>query len=71
HKAEIKRVLETQIISRYYFERGKIEQAFQYDKDIAQAKSLFGNQSQIFAILKGDGNFKTIGNPSKISNSNN
>ncbi|RZJ14525.1 MAG: peptidase S41, partial [Acinetobacter sp.] len=40
HKAEIKRVLETQIISRYYFERGKIEQAFQYDKDIAQAKSL-------------------------------
>ncbi|WP_316786147.1 S41 family peptidase [Pedobacter frigiditerrae] len=71
HKAEIKRVLETQIISRYYFEKGKIEQAFQYDKEIAQAKSLFGNQSQIFAILKGDGSYRTIGNPSKISNSNN
>ncbi|TCC94023.1 S41 family peptidase [Pedobacter frigiditerrae] len=71
HKAEIKRVLETQIISRYYFEKGKIEQSFQYDKEIAQAKSLFSNQSQIFAILKGDGSFKVIGNPSKISNSNN
>jgi len=71
HKAEIKRVLETQIISRYYFEKGKIEQAFQYDKEIAQAKSLFSDQSQIFAILKGDGSYKMIGNPSKISNSNN
>lgn len=65
HKSEIKRVLETQIISRYYFEKGKIEQAFQYDKEIAQAKSLFNNQSQVLAILKGDGDYKTIGNPSK------
>jgi carboxyl-terminal processing protease len=71
HRAEIKKVLETQIISRYYFEKGKIEQAFQYDKEIAQAKSLFSNQPQILAILKGDGNYRTIGTPSKISNSNN
>ncbi|MGE6221513.1 S41 family peptidase [Nubsella zeaxanthinifaciens] len=63
HKLEIKRALETQIISRYYQEKGRIEQAFQYDKEIAKAKSLFHNQNQMLAILKGDGNYKTIGSP--------
>lgn len=61
HKEEIKRVLETQIISRYYYEKGKIEQAFQYDKELAKAKSLLDNQPQMLAILKGDGNYKVIG----------
>lgn len=61
HKAEIKRALETQIISRYFHEKGRIEQSFQYDKEIAKAKSLFGNQNQMLAILKGDGTYKTIG----------
>lgn len=65
HKSEIKRVLETQIISRYYFEKGKIEQAFQYDKEVAQAKALFNNQNQMLAILKGDGSYKIIGSPLK------
>ena len=63
HKAEIKRALETQIISRYFHEKGRIEQSFQYDKEIAQAKLLFGNQSQMLAILKGEGSYKTIGSP--------
>ena len=63
HKAEIKRALETQIISRYYYENGKIEHAFQYDQEMAKAKGLFANQSQFLAILKGEGNYKTIGSP--------
>ncbi|MNK10063.1 putative CtpA-like serine protease [compost metagenome] len=68
HKAEIKRALETQVISRYFHEKGRIEQSFQYDKEIAKAKSLFSNQSQMLAILKGDGTYKTIGNPTlKVS----
>lgn len=71
HKSEIKKVLETQIVSRYYFEKGKIEQAFQYDKEIAQAKQLFNNQSQMLAILKGDGTYKTIGSPLKSSSTEN
>ncbi len=71
HKAEIKKILETQIISRYYFEKGKIEQSFQYDQEIAKAKSLFSNQTQIFAILKGDGSYKTIGSPVKNSSTEN
>lgn len=68
HKAEIKRTLETQIISRYYHEKGKIEQSFQYDKEIAKAKSLFSNQNQMLAILKGDGVYKKIGSPTLKTN---
>ena len=68
HKAEIKRTLETQIISRYYHEKGKIEQSFQYDKEIAKAKSLLGNQNQMLAILKGDGVYKKIGSPTLKTN---
>lgn len=68
HKNEIKKVLETQIISRYYFEKGKIEQAFQYDKEIAQARQVFNNQNQMLAILTGTGTYKTIGSPVKSSN---
>lgn len=68
HKAEIKRALETQIVSRYFHERGKIEQSFQYDKEIAKAKTLFDNQNQMLAILKGDGTYKTIGSPTLKAN---
>lgn len=64
-KAEIKRVLETQIVSRYFYEKGRIEQSFQYDKELAAAKTLFNNQNQMLAILKGDGNYKVIGKPAK------
>lgn len=71
HKSEIKRLLETQIISRYYFEKGKVEQAFQYDKEIARSKALFNDQNQIFAILSGNGGYKTIGNPAKTTISSN
>nr|WP_230383955.1 S41 family peptidase [Pedobacter endophyticus] len=67
HKAEIKRVLETQIISRYFYEKGRIEQSFQYDKELAAARKLFANQAQILAILKGDGNYKVIGKPTKAT----
>ncbi|RZK15460.1 MAG: S41 family peptidase, partial [Pedobacter sp.] len=63
HKAEIKHVLETQIVSRYFYEKGRIEQSFQYDKELAAAKTLFANQTQMLAILKGDGNYKVIGKP--------
>ena len=65
HKAEIKRMLETQIISRFFYEKGKIEQSFQYDKELASAKALFNNQPQMLAILKGEGNYKVIGKPVK------
>ncbi|MFC4211698.1 S41 family peptidase [Pedobacter lithocola] len=67
HKSEIKRVLETQIVSRYFYEKGRIEQSFQYDKELNAAKLVFNNQPQMLAILKGDGNYKVIGKPVKES----
>jgi carboxyl-terminal processing protease len=69
HKSEIKRILETQIISRYFHEKGRIEQSFQYDKELIAAKTLFVNQPQMLAILKGDGNYKVIGKPIKETES--
>ncbi len=65
HKQEVKQVLETQIVGRYYFDKGKIEQAFQYDQEIKRAKALFAATPQILAILKGDGAYKIIGTPKK------
>jgi carboxyl-terminal processing protease len=65
YKSEIKRVLETQIVSRYYYEKGKVLQGFQYDKELAAAKAVLGNSTKMLAILKGDGEYKTIGSPVK------
>ncbi|MBC7652961.1 MAG: S41 family peptidase, partial [Oligoflexus sp.] len=39
-KPEIKRVLESEITQRYYFEKGKAQQAFQYDLELKKAKDL-------------------------------
>lgn len=65
HKQEVKQVLETYIAGRYYYEKGKIEQAFQYDQEVQRAKDLFNNTLQISAILKGEGVYRTIGTPKK------
>lgn len=65
YKNQIKRFLESQIINRYYFDKGKIEQAFQYDNVLIKAKALLGNQTQMTAILKGEGSYKIIGKPDK------
>ncbi len=65
HKAEIIRILETQIASRYYYEKGKVVQAFQYDKELAQANLLLKDSAKMLAILKGDGAYKNIGSPAK------
>ena len=65
YKSEIKNALETQIVSRYYFDKGKIIQAFQYDKELAAAIAVLNNRTKMLAILKGDGDYKSIGDPSK------
>ncbi|MES2417408.1 MAG: S41 family peptidase [Bacteroidota bacterium] len=63
HKQEIKQVLETQIVGRYYFEKGRVEQGFQYDSEMLRANNLFNNLPQLLAILKGNENYKVIGTP--------
>jgi carboxyl-terminal processing protease len=62
-KEEIKRVLESEIVARYYFQKGRIEQGFNYDNEVSEALKVISNKSVLASILKGDGTYKTIGKP--------
>src|SRR6185437_16151082 len=63
HKEEIKQVLENEIVSRYYFEKGRYETNFKYDKDLAQAVKVMQDKELTASILKGEGSYKVIGKP--------
>jgi carboxyl-terminal processing protease len=63
HKDEIKQVLENEIASRYYFERGRYETNFKYDRELAQAVKTMQDKVQLDSILKGEGSYKVIGKP--------
>jgi carboxyl-terminal processing protease len=63
HKAEVKQALENEIISRYYYDKGRYEANFKYDKELAQAVKTMQDKTQLAAILKGDGSYKVIGKP--------
>jgi carboxyl-terminal processing protease len=63
HKAEIKQVLENEIASRYYYEKGRYEANFKYDKELAEAIKTMQDKTQLASILKGVGDFKVIGKP--------
>jgi len=63
HKDEIKQVLENEIASRYYNERGRYEVNFKYDKELAQAVKTMQDKNQLAAVLKGVGEYKVIGKP--------
>jgi carboxyl-terminal processing protease len=63
HKTEIKQVLENEIASRYYFEKGRYEVNFKYDKEMGQAVKILQDKPQVASILKGEGNYKVIGKP--------
>ncbi|KAA8485533.1 carboxyl-terminal processing protease [Arcticibacter tournemirensis] len=62
-KEEIQRILENEIVSRYYFQKGRMEQSFKYDEDIKAATSVITNNSSLAAILHGEGAYKSIGKP--------
>lgn len=63
YKDEIKQVLENEIVDRYYYEKGRFEVNFKYDKEMAQAVKLMQDKNQVAAILKGEGSYKVIGKP--------
>jgi carboxyl-terminal processing protease len=63
HKDEIKQVLENEIASRYYYERGRYETNFKYDKELAQAVRTMQDKAQIDSVLTGAGGYKVIGKP--------
>jgi carboxyl-terminal processing protease len=63
HKEEIREVLENEIAARYYFEKGRYQVNFKYDKELATAVKTMHDKNQVAAILKRDGNYKVIGKP--------
>jgi carboxyl-terminal processing protease len=63
HKDEIKEVLENEIASRYYFDKGRYEINFKYDKELAQGIKVMQDQPLLGNILKGEGQYKVIGKP--------
>ncbi len=69
-KEEIKKVLENEIASRYYFERGRLEQGFKYDNEMTEALKLIANKPVLASILKGVGTYKSIGKPGEDFSAN-
>lgn len=63
HKDEIKQVLENEIASRYYFEKGRYQTNFKYDKELAQAVKIMQDKDMVASVLKGTGTYKVIGRP--------
>lgn len=50
-KPEIKEMLESEIISRYYFQNGQIEASFNYDAEIKKAIEALSNKATFATIL--------------------
>jgi carboxyl-terminal processing protease len=63
HKDEIKQVIENEIVSRYYFDKGRYQANFKYDKELAQAVKTMQSAGLVASVLKGEGQYKVIGKP--------
>lgn len=51
-KEEIKQLLENEIVSRYYYQKGRAIDGFRYDLFVKKAKEVLKNQQQYNTILK-------------------
>ena len=54
HRDEIERLLELEIIRRYYFHRGAVEASFDRDPDLLEALRLLDDPARYQAILAGE-----------------
>jgi carboxyl-terminal processing protease len=63
HHDEIKEILETEIASRYYFQKGRLEAEFKYDTELNKAIEVLNDNTLYSAILAGQGKYKVIGKP--------
>ncbi len=66
YKSEIKKVLEMDIVGRYYYQNGRLEASFNEDSNLQESIKLLSNQEIYSSILKGSGKFHSIGEPSHI-----
>lgn len=67
---EIRKVLEGEIVSRYYFEKGRLEQNFKYDNELNEAQKVLSDKSVLASILNGEGTYKSIGKPGEDYSAN-
>lgn len=51
HKASVKKYLEEEIVSRYYFQKGRIEFSLSQDSDLKEATRLLGDNNKIKILL--------------------
>ncbi len=64
HKEEIKKVLGDEIVSRYYYQKGRIIHNQQHDPVLREAIQLLTSGKQKYlAVLSGEDSFHTIGKP--------
>jgi carboxyl-terminal processing protease len=52
NKAEIEEMLENEIVSRYYFEKGRTENEFLHDKDVKKAIEALSNKAVYTSIIQ-------------------
>ena len=63
-KPEIKQFIEEEIVSRFEFQKGRVETSLKYDLDIAEAKKILADSPKMKSILT------TIDKPTKPFNPN-
>ncbi len=52
HKVEIEEMLENEIVSRYYYEKGRTQNEFKYDKDVNKAIEALSNKAVYTSIIQ-------------------
>jgi len=52
NKAEIKRLLEEEIVNRYYLQKGRIERSLAWDNEVNEAVSLLHAPAKYQQLLK-------------------
>lgn len=55
NKAEIMKLLDEEIVRRYYFQKGRYEASFRNDEDVQEALKVFADNSRYNALLKPSG----------------
>lgn len=63
YKDEIKIILEEEIASRYYYQRGRMESILRDDKELKEAIRILNDETLYKDILSGKGQYRVIGKP--------
>ena len=66
YKPEIKKYLELDIVSRYFYQTGRLEASFSDDPYIKESIKVLTSHEMYASILNGSGKYHTIGTPGNI-----